>query len=272
MPCVLCKSDEFKFLFEKNSFRIERCRICYMVQVTNMPPAEEVEEGYDENFYKTYYGDLEISPKKQRYEYLNFHNKLDQIERRITRVGKILDVGCSFGFFLDAARQRGWVTAGIDVSEYAASYAANRLGLEVVSKPILDAKFEESSFDVITMWYVIEHLPNPQQVLQYLANFLCEDGMLVVSTANVDSYLAKMQGRKWRMWIPPEHLLYFSPATIENLFKKCHLEVVDRETAVPYEKYLRKTKVYGVIDRLRLSDNIVYYTKKKRSHPAEIWE
>ena len=173
-----------------------------------------------------------------------------------------MDVGCSFGFFMDAARQRGWTVAGIDVSKYAADYATQRLGLLVENKTIMEAKFEEKSFDVITMWYVIEHLPNPKQVLRYLSNFMKDDGLLVMGTSNVDSYRARIQGKRWRIWIPPEHLLYFSPNSMRNLLKKCNLELIDLETALPYEKYIRKVKLYGLLDKLKLSDNVIYYAKK----------
>ena len=265
MACLICGSEAFQFLFEKNNCRIEKCSICDLVQVTNIPPMEQVEEGYDEDFFEKYYKDLESNQKRQRYVYLNFHNKVDQIEKRIIERGKILDVGCSFGFFMDVARQRGWTVAGIDVSKYAADYATQRLGLLVENKTIMEAKFEEKSFDVITMWYVIEHLPNPKQVLRYLSNFMKDDGLLVMGTSNVDSYRARIQGKRWRIWIPPEHLLFFSPKSMRNLLKKCNLELIDLETALPYEKYIRKVKLYGLLDKLKLSDNVIYYAKKVKS-------
>ena len=143
MSCVICDSEAFQFLFEKNNCRIEKCSICGMVQVTNMPPREQVEDGYDEDFFEEYYKGLECNQKKQRYVYLNFHNKVDQIEKRIRERGKIMDVGCSFGFFMDAARQRGWTVTGIDVSKYAADYATQRLGLLVENKTIMEAKFAD---------------------------------------------------------------------------------------------------------------------------------
>jgi 2-polyprenyl-3-methyl-5-hydroxy-6-metoxy-1,4-benzoquinol methylase len=249
-------------LFEKANYRIEKCLACELVQVTNIPKTEQLEMSYDEHFYEKYYKNLETNSKKQQYEYINFHNKMDQIESRIGRKGKILDVGCSFGFFLDAARQRGWTVTGVELSEYAASYAMQRFGLSVVNKSILDAGFEANSFDVITMWYVIEHLPNPKGVLECLGNLLKNDGILVVSTPNVKSYQAKFQGKKWRMWIPPEHVLYFSPETVKHLCKQCSLDIIDYETALPYEKYFRRIKLYKLLDGMKLSDNVVYYMKK----------
>jgi 2-polyprenyl-3-methyl-5-hydroxy-6-metoxy-1,4-benzoquinol methylase len=263
MQCIICDAQRFRFLFEKNNYRIEKCLACELVQVTNVPQIEQLELGYDENFYEKYYKDLQNDHKKQRYEYLNFYNKIDQIEKKMGKKGNILDVGCSFGFFLDAARQRGWAVTGVELSQYAATYATQRFGLSVVNKSVLDAGFAENSFDVITMWYVIEHLPNPKQVLMHLSTLLNEDGMLVVSTPNVESYRAKIQGQKWRIWIPPEHLLYFSPDTIKKLCRCCCLQVIGYETTLPYEKYFRRTKLYKLLNRLKLSDNIIYYIKKQ---------
>jgi len=263
MKCVVCDSREFQFLLKKHNYRIEKCSTCGLVQVTNMPTQDRVHEAYDRDFFEVNYAGLTNNPGKQGYVYLNFENKLDQIEKRIGAKGKILDVGCSFGFFLDAARWRGWKVTGVEVSEYAAKYAIAKLGLTVINGPIGEAKVEENSFDVITMWYVAEHLRNPKQVLGRLSNFLKDDGMLVVSTPNVDSYRAKIEGGRWRIWIPPVHLLYFSPLTIRTLFKTCNLEVVDQETSLPYEKYFRKFKLYGLVNKLKVSDNVIYYVKKR---------
>lgn len=261
MSCAICDSDSFAFLFEKNACRIEKCLICGLVQVTDIASTQQVEQLYDVDFFERYYDDLESNQKKQRYVYLNFSNKLDQIEKRFKKKrGKILDVGCSFGFFLDVARQRGWGVEGIDVSKYAADYARQRLGLSVINKPIMEADHEEKSFDVITMWYVVEHLSNPKQDLRRLSTFLKDEGILVVSTSNVDSFRAKVYGKKW--FIPPVHLLFFSPKTIRSLFKECYFHIIDQELAFPYEKYLRKYKLFNLLNKIKLGDNIVYYAQK----------
>ena len=267
MLCVICGSGAFHFQFEKDTYRIEKCSLCDLVQVTNIPPIQKIEECYDKGFFETYYGDLSSNNRKQRYEYLNFGNKLDQIEKRLGRRGRLLDVGCSFGFFLDAARQRGWSVAGVELSGYAAAYARDKFGLTVINKPVLDAQCDTKSFDVITMWYVVEHLPNPKDVLGHLRSLLKDDGMLVVSTANVDSYRARSEGKRWRMWIPPEHLLYFCPTTIRHLFNSCDLEIIGYETALPYERYFRRMGLYPLMNRLQISDNVVYYARKAAKPP-----
>jgi 2-polyprenyl-3-methyl-5-hydroxy-6-metoxy-1,4-benzoquinol methylase len=259
MACVICSSHQFRFLFERDRFRIEKCTSCGLVQVTNMPPPERVPDVYDKAFFDTAYTGLDTDTRKQRYVYLNFENKLQQIEKRIGRKGRLLDVGCSFGFFLDAARKRGWSVEGLDVSEYAATYARFHLNLSVQNAPVTAACFPEKSFDVITLWEVIEHLLDPVRALQHLSGFVKDDGMLVMGTPNVDSYLAMIQGKQWRNWEPPAHLLYFSPGTMNRLFERCSLKMVAHETAVPYEKYLRRVKLYPIIDKLQLSDKTIYY-------------
>jgi 2-polyprenyl-3-methyl-5-hydroxy-6-metoxy-1,4-benzoquinol methylase len=263
MACVICEAYDFRFLFDCKKFRIEKCIGCGLVQVTNMPAPEDFPEVYDKTFFDTAYADLETNGKRQRYVYLNFENKLNQIERRVGRVGKLLDVGCSFGFFLDAARQRGWSVEGIDISSYAASCARARFNLSVQNAAVTEARYPSQSFDVITMWEVIEHLPNPVQSLAYLKRFLKDDGIAVFGTPNVASYLAMIQGKRWRNWEPPAHLLYFSPETMSRLFDRCNLKMLHYESAVPYEKYLRELKLYPLIDKLRLSDKIIYYAAKE---------
>jgi 2-polyprenyl-3-methyl-5-hydroxy-6-metoxy-1,4-benzoquinol methylase len=233
-----------------------------------MPALDSVPEVYDKAFFDAAYRDLDVDGRKQKYVYLNFGNKLDQIERRIGRKGRLLDVGCSFGFFLDAARQRGWSVEGIDISAYAAQYARSRFNLSVQNVPVTEARFPEQSFDVITMWEVVEHFPTPVQALQHLSQFLRPEGMIVLGTPNVASYLATIQGKRWRNWEPPAHLLYFSPETMSHLIDRCNLKMIDHESAIPYEKYFRGLGLYRLIDKLKLSDKTVYYASKPNEGSA----
>jgi 2-polyprenyl-3-methyl-5-hydroxy-6-metoxy-1,4-benzoquinol methylase len=233
-----------------------------------MPAPESVPEVYDKAFFDTAYEGLDADRRKQRYVYLNFGNKLDQIERRIGRKGKLLDVGCSFGFFLDAARQRGWSVEGIDISAYAADYARSRFNLSVQSVPVTEARFPDQAFDVITMWEVVEHLPSPVDALRHLSRFLRPGGMIVLGTPNVASYMATIQGKRWRNWEPPAHLLYFSPATMSRLIDRCNLKMIDHESAIPYEKYFRGIGLYRLIDKLQLSDKTIYYAGKSNEGSA----
>lgn len=263
MDCVLCKSATFRFLFERKQFRIEKCVSCDLVQVTNVPAVESLQNFYDKSYFDSSYASLSDNRAKQRYVYVNFENKLDQIEGRVGKRGKLLDIGCSFGFFLDAARKRGWAVEGIDMSAYAVEYAGSRLNLPVKNGCITEADFAKQSFDVITMWDVIEHLANPKETLKGVSECLKGDGMLVVSTPDVDSFRARLEGKRWRVWVPPDHLLYFSPRTMGRLCELCNLEIIDEETAVPYEKYMRKIKLYTLLDKLKLSDKVIYYVKKR---------
>jgi hypothetical protein len=113
------------------------------------------------------------------------------------------------------------------------------------------------------MWEVVEHLPRPVEALRHLSCFLANDGIMVFGTPNVASYLARVQGKRWRNWEPPAHLLYFSPQTMDRLFEECDLKMIHHETAVPYERYWRKMRVYSLIDKLKLSDKVIYYAAKR---------
>jgi hypothetical protein len=92
---------------------------------------------------------------------------------------------------------------------------------------------------------------------------------MVFGTPNVASYLAMIQGKRWRNWEPPAHLLYFSPESMDCLLKRCELKMVHHESAVPYEKYMRKMKLYPLIDKLKLSDKIIYYAAKPAAQLAQ---
>ena len=263
MGCLSCEAGTFEFLFSKDDFSIGKCSSCELVQVTNVPTPTELDKLYDKHFYDDFYKDWTIDSRQKRYAYANFSNKLDEIEKRRKAKGKMLDVGCAFGFFLDVGKKRGWDTYGVEVSKYAADYARESLGLKVVSEPLVESKFPKGYFDVITMWNVIAHFPNPRQVFQYCSEILKDDGILVVSAANVESSLARIRGSEWRIWLPPFHLTYFSETSLKNMFRMCNLEIFEIRAAFPYEKMLRKIGLARLLETLKVSDKMILYAKKR---------
>ena len=154
--------------------------------------------------------------------------RLDTIERYTPARGRLLDVGCALGFFLEEARRRGWEVDGVDISAHAIQYANEQLGIPARCGMLREAGFEQNSFDVLTMWDVIEHVTDPVEELKYCRDLLKTRGLIVLSTPDVASLVAKMTGAKWMGFkLAEEHLYYFSKRTISLALEKAGFEVLD---------------------------------------------
>jgi 2-polyprenyl-3-methyl-5-hydroxy-6-metoxy-1,4-benzoquinol methylase len=267
--CRICQSAQFEPRFKKDGFTIDKCVRCGLTQVTNAPTAPQIRSYYDKEFFDTYYESLQKDEKTRKYEYRKFDCRLDQIERWAGRKGKLLDIGCSFGFFLDTARRRGWDVHGLEIAEYAADYARTQLGIPVTASTLCNSDFPANFFDVVTMWNVIEHLANPLETLQHVHRVLKPAGVLVLTTGNVESLVARLQRTRWRMLIPPIHLMHFSPSTITRALNACQLDLVEQTYALPYEFLLQRMRVIGLVRKLNISDKMLVYARKGQPAPAE---
>ena len=131
---------------------------------------------------------------------------------------RLLDVGCYIGIFLEIAQERGWEAWGIEPSHWAVGEARSK-GLRVVEGTLDDVHLAEESFDVITMWDVIEHLIDPMRELRESHCLLKKGGLICIHTMNIESPLARLMGSHWP-WLMEMHLCYFSPRTLGEMLRK----------------------------------------------------
>ncbi|NJM05091.1 class I SAM-dependent methyltransferase [Candidatus Gracilibacteria bacterium] len=130
--------------------------------------------------------------------------------------GRILDVGCATGIFLDGMRRLGWQVQGIEPTHSAAQYARTRFALDVFEGRLEDAQLPSGSFDAITLWDVLEHVHEPRPILAELARLLRPGGLLVLSLPNPDSLEAAFFGPHWLGWDLPRHLNLFRPLQLRH--------------------------------------------------------
>ena len=146
--------------------------------------------------------------------------------RKFMPGGRLLDIGCAYGFFLQEARHY-YDVAGIELAADAAEHC-RRTGLNVVSGvadvPTLSRL---GQFDVITMFDVIEHLPEPDEVLATAARHLKRGGIMVITTGDFASVAARVMGPKWRLMTPPQHLWFFTRDSIRALGETVGLTMID---------------------------------------------
>jgi 2-polyprenyl-3-methyl-5-hydroxy-6-metoxy-1,4-benzoquinol methylase len=148
-------------------------------------------------------------------------NKLNLINSEQSRKGRILDIGAGTGDFLLTAKNDGWETVGVEPSERAKNIAIQK-GISFVNE--IDA-LENNSFDMITMWHVLEHVPNLELQIQELKRLLKPTGTLIVAVPNFKSYDAKYYNEFWAAYDVPIHFWHFSKKAIQSLFEKVDMKL-----------------------------------------------
>ena len=221
ISCILCGTDDYGTLFSDPPFRIVRCAECGMVATLPRLPTSRLLEMYQVGYWRSsearHFGYTDYLRDRDRY-LRTFRLRSKIIDRYKTSTGRILDIGCAAGFFLKVMEGKGWETTGVEISALMADFARTELKLNNVFLGTLeDQQFEAESFDVITLWDVIEHLEDPRSVLAKTKLLLKNDGIMVLETQNVESVFARLMGRRWHHYKFEEHLWHFSPKTLSAL-------------------------------------------------------
>ncbi|MFD2825099.1 class I SAM-dependent methyltransferase [Leeuwenhoekiella polynyae] len=142
--------------------------------------------------------------------------------------GSLLDIGAGTGDFLKVAKNKGWDVEGIEPSEIARTHAETKELLLYAD----EGGVGEQTFDVITMWHVLEHVPNLQKQINWLAEHLDKNGTLIIAVPNFNSCDAKMYKEFWAAWDVPRHLHHLSAKSIKTLFSKNGFEVIDQKPLI----------------------------------------
>ena len=222
MQCRLCGGLQGRVLYEF-SRPIFKCESCGVVQVDQ----SEGVDHYTESYYRGgVYADYLRDRAAIHRNALQILSKLECLVQGRT----LLDVGCAAGFFLEAARTRGWTVRGLEVSEYASNYARQELGLAIDTGSITSPPSELPRFDVVTLWDTIEHLDRPDLALSNIHDLLDPGGVLVLSTGDYGSLLRRLAGKKWRLFADPTHKFFFDENTLGRVLTQQGFQIfrVDR--------------------------------------------
>ena len=150
-------------------------------------------------------------------------DKVKLLEKYASKKGNLLDVGAGTGDFLITAKNKGWKVTGIEPSDKAKKIAT-RKGVTFTDSP---AEVANHSQDVITLWHVLEHVPDISQQIKELKRILKPDGVLIVAVPNFKSYDANYYGAFWAAYDVPRHLWHFSKIAIKKLFSNEDMQLVD---------------------------------------------
>lgn len=247
--CNLCGHRRPREMFVKENYSLVQCTSCGLFYVSNAPTEKEIQRMY--SFNSNYHTGLNDDTKRFQKYFRTAGRHLMIIERH-KREGRLLDVGCSAGFFLKMAKDHGWETHGLEISPDTAQLARRRYGLDVSVGCLTENAFQEDYFDVVTLWDVLEHLRDPFQGLLYINRILKDEAIVVFSTPSIDGLFPRMSYKiakiinYWPHPEPPYHLFQFSRDTLRMLLEKTGfnvLEICDERIPVSYSFGTIKTHI-----------------------------
>ena len=319
IPCNLCGNKDSMFLFEAKdrlhgiggTFSYVRCSECGLVYMNPQVVPEDIEK-----LYPTDYAPHTTAAKGIAAKIRSLYNRLiktpviaqflrwvtnvkiaNDIYRRLDQKSRALDIGCGAGAFLNHIKtEKGCEVYGVDISEAAVEAAKKSFGLDIFMGTITEAPFEDSSFDVITAWWYLEHVSDPCATAARISSLLKRNGHCIIGVPNFESFNARSFKDKWYHLDCPRHLCIWTPSAMKRLMEQHGLTV----TKIIYDKTpwgLRGSLQYSlfgdninpkhhnrirqslllwmlllpwtvIVSLLKKSDIIVVYAKKNMDEPA----
>jgi SAM-dependent methyltransferase len=215
-PCAACGRRAARPLYTVKGFAIVACE-CGLARTLLPPgfdPASIYTSAYFQGGQSDGYADYEGSAEELRGE---FRRTLQALTRHVDR-GRLLELGCAYGFFLEAARAR-FAVCGVEISYHARAACLAR-GLAVEREATPEFLAAHGPFDAAVLLDVIEHLRDPGEVLARLHAAMRSGAQLLITTGDHGSLLARVMGRRWRLMTPPQHLWFFAPRTLRALLAR----------------------------------------------------
>ena len=225
VKCPFCESENTRlhlklkdYFLSQEEFEIHECDECKLLFTTPRPDATAIGKYYKSEDYLSHNEHKKglVPWIYNRVKKVNIRNKYKVCD--IHAQSHLLDFGCGVGDFLYYAQQKGCDVTGCDLSEDARKIASEKLGKTIVTPEEIFA-LPHSTFDIITMWHVLEHIDDLQNQVEQLHRLLKNNGRLVIAVPNYKSYDAEYYKDKWAAYDVPRHLNHFHKESLENIFK-----------------------------------------------------
>jgi 2-polyprenyl-3-methyl-5-hydroxy-6-metoxy-1,4-benzoquinol methylase len=243
--CPLCNGKQLRQVIRCGSsyvseelFDLYMCQDCSFL-FTQGASCETERNRYDEmsraiSFSNSRKGTVNVLYGLARSYMLNKKVKLVMKEAHRMK-GRILDIGAGTGHFADIMTYYRWIVNAIEKSDEARVFAKEYFELDIKDESALYA-FKPDSFDVITLWHVMEHSEHLNDMWKWLYKLLTDKGILVIAVPNYQSYDARKYGKQWAAYDVPCHLWHFTPATIEKWGYK-HGFILANRYAMPLDAF-----------------------------------
>jgi SAM-dependent methyltransferase len=214
--------------------RLVKCRRCGLEYVSPRPRGGDIVAAYSEGDDPAYVSQVEARER-------TFAAALARIEHLQPQKGRLLDVGTAAGAFLAAAKARGWQAEGCEPNRWMADWGSRHYGVVIRAGELFDQEYPPGSFDVVTLWDVVEHTPDPARVVRRIGELLKPGGLLIVNYPDRGSWIARMLGRRWP-FLSSVHLYYFTRATLARMLETYGFEVAQQR---PHFQWLELDYLLG---------------------------
>jgi len=264
--CPLCHSKQKNILFKKRGGLYNKCINCNLVYLS--PVFKDVELS---KYYQNLHDAQSKVTKNESYFYRNIYTEGLRAIEKFKKKGELLDIGCSSGFFLDIAKERGWNTFGIEPGKKEAKLAKKN---HIIFDQDIKNLNKNIKFDVITMWDVIEHIKDGNKALQDMRKKLNKNGLIFFQTPNIYSLAARIMQEKCNVFDGIEHVNLYDKDTMEILAKRNKFKIVYYKTVIseipvtanyldyqnPYfGNNKNNKKIFNIIDEKTLHNNFLGY-------------
>jgi len=237
--CNLCGSDNYDIIYESTRYKREafnlyefrssgdeilmdqlvKCNNCSLSYVSPRIDSDIMLKGYRESIDKTFVSQTkgrEITSEKSMKRIQSIWNK---------KPGKLLDVGTANGSFLKIAKEIGWEVYGCEPNKWMCKWCKENYDIDLDEGTLIEGKYSTNSFNVISLWDVIEHTPDPKRVLEECYRIMHHDGLLVANFPDFGSWIAKLMRGKW-VFLLTVHYYYFTKKTLSKLMLNSGFKVL----------------------------------------------
>ena len=232
--CPICGSTEMGVRFRRGPHQIMECRRCgggFALPRLGVGDISDLYGGEYGNWY------LQGAMHEREFARRRFTRTLPLLLRHCPEIGnssrRVLDIGCGSGRYLSEFRDAGWQVTGVDLSPPAIDFARNQLGLEVVAGDILTVDLPLESFDLVTMFEVIEHAIDPKAMVARCWSLLARGGAALIETPNYQGAGARVARANWAQLTPPLHLNFFTVGSLARVVRACGFTVALTRTIPP---------------------------------------
>lgn len=238
-PCAICQDSEAAPLYVLDGLRVVRCRRCGLEYVDENMGSSEIERMYDTGDYHQDHFSFYFPGLEQRLvdDYLE---DVRRVEAMLPERPRVLDVGCADGLFLARLPER-FEKHGVDISRPAVEKGITQHGLDLVCGDLLDPAatdlFEEATFDLVTLWAILEHLQDPRGAVKRVARLVKQGGLVMIRVPNADGLLNSVARALYRVtfgrvrgplayFYTRLHIYNFGAAQLRRLLESCGLQVI----------------------------------------------
>jgi 2-polyprenyl-3-methyl-5-hydroxy-6-metoxy-1,4-benzoquinol methylase len=242
--CLVCKGNKFEsylnctdYFVTGESFTINQCTNCSFLFTQDIPSSETIAPYYKSEKYISHSDTQKGIVNKLYHQVRNIMlGRKYRLIKKLSSGKTLLDIGCGTGYFPNFMKLKGYNAFGMELEQDARNFASQNFGLELFSPEYILEQDVKDTYDIITLWHVMEHLHDPVKYLTWIHQSLKPDGVLLIALPNSNSFDAKYFKEYWAAYDVPRHLWHFTPETFKKYLVQFGFELKQIKR-LPFDAY-----------------------------------